>query len=163
MFWTFRSPSLGLQWPYLIMLYPSLKNKASQNLDQSPILALQTYSVICEIAWQITLNVYMSKTWGVLNIIRNIYFVFVLQPQKLDCVRREQRSRARLAGWIMHSYPINKYQCGKWPSPSGIRNPTFTQVFRTNHAQKLPEIHVHAEFTQSRWIPDWSFTQYRNF
>ena len=35
----------------------------------------------------------------------------------------------------------------------------FTQVFCTNHAQKLHEIHVHAKFTQSRWMPDWSITQ----
>ena len=34
------------------------------------------------------------------------------------------------------------------------RNPTFTQVFFANHAQKLPEIQVHAKFTQSRWMPD---------
>ena len=36
----------------------------------------------------------------------------------------------------------------------GTRNPALTQVFRTNHAQKLPEIHVHAKFTQSCWMPD---------
>ena len=34
----------------------------------------------------------------------------------------------------------------------GTRIPAFTQVFRTNHAQKLPEIHVHAKFTHSRWM-----------
>ena len=31
--------------------------------------------------------------------------------------------------------------------PRGTRDPAFTQVFSTNHAQKLPEIHVHAKFT----------------
>ena len=47
-------------------------------------------------------------------------------------------------------------------SPRGTRNHGFTQVFCTNHAQKLPEIYVHANFTQSRWMPDWFFTQSRN-
>ena len=47
--------------------------------------------------------------------------------------------------------------------PRATRNPTFTQVFRTNHVQKLLEIHVHAKFTQSRWMPDWFFTQSRNY
>ena len=52
--------------------------------------------------------------------------------------------------------------CNKEMPPSKV-NSAFTQVFRTNHAQKLPEIHVHVNFTQSRWMPDWSFTQQRNF
>ena len=34
------------------------------------------------------------------------------------------------------------------------QDPAFTQVFRTNHAQKLPEIHVHTKYTQSRRILD---------
>ena len=34
--------------------------------------------------------------------------------------------------------------------PRGTRNHAFTQVFQTNHAKKLPEIHVHAKFIQSR-------------
>ena len=33
--------------------------------------------------------------------------------------------------------------------PRGARNPAFTQIFCTNQAQKFPEIHVHAMFTQS--------------
>ena len=45
----------------------------------------------------------------------------------------------------------------------GKRNPALTQVFCTNHAQKLPKIHFHAKFTQSRWMPDYSITQKRNF
>ena len=44
-------------------------------------------------------------------------------------------------------------------SPTETLNSAFTQVFRTNHAQKLLEIHVHYNFTQLRWMPDWSFTQ----
>ena len=51
----------------------------------------------------------------------------------------------------------------KWGPPRGAWNHAFTQVFRTNHAQKLLEIHVHAKFTQSRWMPDWFFTQSRNY
>ena len=31
--------------------------------------------------------------------------------------------------------------------PRRALNPAFIQLFRTNHAQKLPEIHVHAKFT----------------
>ena len=38
--------------------------------------------------------------------------------------------------------------------PREARNPVFTQVFRTNHTQNLPEIYVYAKFTQSRWMPD---------
>ena len=34
--------------------------------------------------------------------------------------------------------------------PWGAQNHAFTQVFHTNHAKKLPEIHVHAKFIQSR-------------
>ena len=40
----------------------------------------------------------------------------------------------------------------------GARNPAFTQVYRTNHAQKLLEIDAHAKFTQSRWILDCYIT-----
>ena len=40
--------------------------------------------------------------------------------------------------------------CNSGP-PRGTRNPAFTQVFRANHAQKLPKIHVHAKFTRSRF------------
>ena len=53
-------------------------------------------------------------------------------------------------------------RCDRGP-PKGAWNHAFTQVFRTNHAQKLLEIHVHAKFTQSRWMPDWFFTQSRNY
>ena len=41
----------------------------------------------------------------------------------------------------------------------GPRNSASTQVFCTNNAQKLPEIHVHAKFTKFRWMPDWFFMQ----
>ena len=47
--------------------------------------------------------------------------------------------------------------------PKGPRKPAFTLGFFTNHAHKLPEIHVHAKLIQSRWVPDWKFTQSRNF
>ena len=42
--------------------------------------------------------------------------------------------------------------------PRGIRNTAFTKVFRTNHARKLPEIHVNAKFTRSCSTPDWTIT-----
>ena len=47
--------------------------------------------------------------------------------------------------------------------PRGTRNPAFTQDFRTNHAHELPEIHVHAKFIQSRWMPDSRFTKYNAY
>ena len=40
--------------------------------------------------------------------------------------------------------------------PRGTWNPTSMQVFRTNHAQKLPKIYVHAKFNQSSWMPKWT-------
>ena len=43
---------------------------------------------------------------------------------------------------------------GKRGPPRGARNPAFTQIFCTNHAKKLHKIHVHAKFTQSRWMSD---------
>ena len=45
--------------------------------------------------------------------------------------------------------------------PKGTRNPAFTQVLRTNHAKKLPEIYVHVKFIQSCTMPDLSTTQQR--
>ena len=39
-------------------------------------------------------------------------------------------------------------------APKGGLKSRFQAGFRTNHAQKLPEIYVHAKFTQSRWMPD---------
>ena len=48
---------------------------------------------------------------------------------------------------------VKKTQSSGGP-PRGTQNPAFTQAFRTKHAQKLPKIHVHAKFTQSRWMPD---------
>ena len=42
-----------------------------------------------------------------------------------------------------------------WEGPlRGARNPAFTQVLRTNHSQQLPEIHIHAKLTHSRWMVD---------
>ena len=40
----------------------------------------------------------------------------------------------------------------------GTWNHVFMQDFLTNNAKK---IHVHADFTQSRWMPDWSITPSR--
>ena len=48
-------------------------------------------------------------------------------------------------------------------APKGGLKSRFQAGFCTNHAQKLPEIYVHAKFTQSRWMPDWFFTQSRNY
>ena len=59
-------------------------------------------------------------------------------------------------GWKLMYY-YRAY--AEWGPPRGARNHTFTQVFHTNHTKKLPEIHVHAKFIQSRWTPRWFFTQ----
>ena len=42
---------------------------------------------------------------------------------------------------------VNLYNESVVGPPGGHRSPAFTQVFCTSHAQKLPEIHVHAKFT----------------
>ena len=65
-----------------------------------------------------------------------------------------------LAGKVLYNQKVMSQQLGP---PREPQNPAFTQVFCTNHAKILPEIRVHAKFTQSRWMPDWFFTQSRNY
>ena len=73
--------------------------------------------------------------------------------QYRSILRLEKRKRFqkewKLCTW--NSFPFS--------TPKGDLKSRFHASFSPNHAQKLPEIHVHDKLTQSRLMPDWFITQ----